>query len=149
MLQFKKLDERAKLPTRANPWDAGLDLYALEDSLLEYGRVVPVRTGLATAIPQGQVGLLTIRSSLGKRNIQIANAPGIIDSGYRGEIIVMLVNNHYVNNPYDNYNNILISGGERIAQLVVAPFVEHFPTFVDELLPSDGREQGGFGSSGK
>jgi dUTP pyrophosphatase len=141
-LLFKKIDDRAKLPTRGHSWDAGLDLYSIENRVIFYQHATGIRTGLELAIPQGYFGLLTIRSSLGKKGIQLANAPGIIDSGYRGELIVMLM----ALNENLNYSRIL--EGQKVAQLIVLPLPTIHPVFVDELPPSDGRGKGGFGSTG-
>jgi dUTP pyrophosphatase len=133
----------AQLPKKAHAWDAGLDLYAAELRVLFYKNTVGVRTGVEVAIPEGYCGLLTIRSSYGQKGIIIPNAPGIIDSGYRGELIVMLM----VLNKNFNYHPV--RQGERIAQLVITPIPSVEPKVVEILPPSDGRDKGGFGSSGK
>jgi dUTP pyrophosphatase len=142
-LPVKSLYPTAILPKKAHDWDAGLDLYSIEARILHYKNIVGIRTGIAVAIPEGYFGLLAIRSSLGKKNIQLANAPGIVDSGYRGEIIVMLT---ILNKNFDYYR---IERGEKIAQLVITPLPSITPVWTEELPPSDGRGEGGFGSSGK
>ena len=92
-LRVQRLDPRAKLPTRAYPGDAGLDLYALDDALLAPGERESLRTGIAVEIPDGQAGLVLPRSGLAARHgIALVNAPGLIDAGYRGEVRVLLLN---------------------------------------------------------
>lgn len=131
----------ATLPTRAHADDAGLDLYALEAHLLghEEGRVV--RTGIAVALPPGHVGLVADRSSLAKRGLKTSG--GIIDSGYRGEIHIVLWNL--------SGSPVAIAPGERIAQLLVVPIatpaVQEVAT--PELLGASERGTKGFGSSGR
>lgn len=142
-LVFKSLHPHAVLPKKAHRWDAGLDLYTVEARMLNCNAIVGIRTGLAVAIPEGFYGMVAIRSGLAKRGVQLANAPGIIDSGYRGEIVVMLT---ILNKNFDYYR---INVGERVAQLIITPIPVVVPYFVDELPASDGRGEGGFGSSGK
>jgi dUTP diphosphatase len=140
-LQVRRLDERAQLPSRAYPGDAGLDLYALEDGALGPGERAQVRTGIAVEIPDGQAGLVLPRSGLAARHgIAIVNAPGLIDSGYRGEIRVLLLNT-------DRAASFAFSSGERIAQLVLVRIETPEVVEVDELATSE-RGAGGFGSSG-
>jgi dUTP pyrophosphatase len=142
-LPVKALYPTAILPRKAHDWDAGLDLFSAEARILHYKSIVGIRTGIAVAIPQGHFGLLAIRSSLGQKSIQLANAPGIIDSGYRGEIIVMLT---ILNKNFEYYR---VERGEKIAQLVIVPIPVTEPVWTEELPTSDGRGTGGFGSSGK
>jgi dUTP pyrophosphatase len=140
-LRVRRLDDRAKLPTRAYPGDAGLDMYALEDGVLGPGERASVRTGIAVEVPEGQAGLVLPRSGLAARQgIAIVNAPGLIDSGYRGEIRVLLLNT-------DREAAFEFSGGERIAQLVLVRIETPDIAEVDELATSE-RGAGGFGSSG-
>ncbi len=140
-LQVRRLDERAQLPSRAYPGDAGLDLYALDDGMLGPGERASIRTGVAVAIPDGQAGLVLPRSGLAVRHgIAIVNAPGLIDSGYRGEIRVLLLNT-------DRAASFAFSSGERIAQLVLVRIETPEVVEVDELATSE-RGAGGFGSSG-
>jgi len=140
-LPVRRLDQRAKLPTRAYPDDAGLDLHALEAAELGPGERASVRTGIAVAIPAGQAGLVLPRSGLAMRHgIALVNAPGLIDAGYRGEVQVLLLNT-------DRQASFTLAAGQRIAQLVLvrveAPEVQE----VGELAVSQ-RGAGGFGSSG-
>ncbi|UXD21352.1 hypothetical protein IPA_03290 [Ignicoccus pacificus DSM 13166] len=129
--------KEAILPTRANPWDAGLDLYALEDTTIKPNEVKAVRTGIAVAIPRGFVGLVKDRSSKALKGLHCL--AGVIDSGYRGELKVVMTN--------VTDKEIEIKRGERIAQLVIVPVAYFDPVEVEELPPNDGR-RGGFGSTG-
>jgi dUTP pyrophosphatase len=140
-LQVRRLDERAQLPSRAYPGDAGLDLYALDDGVLAPGERASIRTGIAIEIPDGQAGLVLPRSGLAARHgIAIVNAPGLIDSGYRGEVRVLLLNT-------DRTASFTFSSGERIAQLVLVRIETPEIVEVDALATSE-RGAGGFGSSG-
>ena len=140
-LQVRRLDDRAQLPTRAYPGDAGLDLYALDDGVLGPGERASIRTGIAVEIPDGQAGLVLPRSGLAARHgIAIVNAPGLIDSGYRGEVRVLLLNT-------DRAASFAFSSGERIAQLVLVRIETPEVVEVDALATSE-RGAGGFGSSG-
>jgi dUTP pyrophosphatase len=147
-LPIQLLDPDAIVPTRAHSGDAGLDLYALEDTsnsqvLMDPSRrgyVLPVRTGIAVSIPYGHVGLINPRSGMALRGITVANAPGTIDHGYTGELIVLLVN-------ITDLHTVSVSAGDRIAQLVVAPIAYATPQVVD-ALPGSARGTGGFGSTG-
>jgi dUTP pyrophosphatase len=140
-LQVRRLDDRAQLPTRAYPGDAGLDLYALDDGVLAPGERASIRTGIAIEIPDGQAGLVLPRSGLAARHgIAIVNAPGLIDSGYRGEVRVLLLNT-------DPAASFTFSSGERIAQLVLVRIETPEIVEVDALATSE-RGAGGFGSSG-
>jgi dUTP pyrophosphatase len=140
-LQVRRLDDRAQLPTRAYPGDAGLDLYALDDGVLGPGERASIRTGVAVEIPDGQAGLVVPRSGLAARHgIAIVNAPGLIDSGYRGEVRVLLLNT-------DRAASFAFSSGERIAQLVLVRIETPEVVEVDALATSE-RGAGGFGSSG-
>jgi dUTP pyrophosphatase len=141
-LYFKRLHPQAAMPSRATPGSAGLDLAARLDSPLVIparGRAV-VGTGLAAEMPQGTVGLVFGRSGLGiKHGITPANAVGVIDSDYRGEIMVGLAN------PSDE--SYTVEPGDRIAQLVLVPAVMAEPAEKEELAET-GRGEGGFGSTG-
>ncbi len=140
-LAFKRLDPDARLPERAHPGDAGLDLRSLIDVEVKPGERALVPTGLAVAIPEGHAGLVLPRSGLASRHgLTMANAPGLIDAGYRGEVICAVVN-------LDREQAVRIARGDRIAQLVVVAIPEVTPVFVDELPPSS-RGEGGFGSTG-
>ena len=140
-LQVRRLDGRAVLPTRAHDGDAGLDLHALEDSSLEPGERASIPTGIAIEIPEGHAGLVLPRSGLALRHgIALVNAPGLIDSGYRGELRVLLLNT-------DRSHPFRVSAGDRIAQLLVIRAEAATVIEVDELSVS-ARGVGGFGSSG-
>lgn len=140
-LPFKRLDPEATLPERAHPGDAGLDLRSAVDLEVEPGARAMVPTGLAVAIPQGYAGLVLPRSGLAsKQGLTLANAPGLIDAGYRGEVICAVVN-------LDREQAVRIGRGDRIAQLVIVAVPEVVSGFVDELPPST-RGAGGFGSTG-
>jgi dUTP pyrophosphatase len=140
-LAFRRLDPDAMLPERAHPGDAGFDLRAIEDVEVGPGERAMVRTGLAVAIPDGHAGLVLPRSGLAsKHGLTLANAPGLIDAGYRGELICSVVN-------LDRDEGVKLARGDRIAQLVIVPVPEFRPAWVDELPPS-GRGEGGFGSTG-
>lgn len=136
-----RLDPRAVLPTRAYPGDAGLDLYALEHVTLDAGERASIRTGVAVEIPEGHAGLVLPRSGLAARHgIALVNAPGLIDSGYRGELQILLLNT-------DRTDTCELAAGDRIAQLVVVAVATPAVREVDALTYSD-RGVGGFGSSG-
>ncbi len=142
LLQVMRLRPDATLPTRAHPDDAGLDLCAIEACDLQPGARVAVPTGIAVAIPPGWAGLVVPRSGLARRHgVTVANAPGLIDAGYRGELQVVLIN--LSDEPHQ------VAAGDRIAQLVCVPVATASAIAVDELPPSDGRETGGFGSTGR
>lgn len=137
----KQLDPDLPLPEHATVGDAGVDLYSTEDGSLEPGERRLVPTGIAVAIPEGYVGLIAPRSGLAvKHGIGLANSPGVLDAGYRGEIHAALVNH--------GQEPFVFQRGDRIAQLVVMPFVEQHFEVVAELPESD-RGVGGFGSTGK
>jgi dUTP pyrophosphatase len=139
-LHVRRLDERALLPTRAYPGDAGLDLYALEEATLSPGERASIGTGIAVEIPDGEAGLVLPRSGLATRHgIALVNAPGLIDAGYRGEIRVLLLNT-------DREAPFTVARGDRIAQLVLVRIETPEVVEVDELASSE-RGAGGFGSS--
>ena len=140
-LNIKKLDKRATIPTYGTPQSAGADLYALLDQETEIkpGETLVVNTGLAMAIPHGYVGVIYARSSLGtKRGLAPANKVGVIDSDYRGEVKVVLF---FVWNTTQT-----ISPNERIAQIVITPFIQVNFEETDELDETK-RGEGGFGST--
>jgi dUTP diphosphatase len=141
-LPVAKLKDGAVLPTRAHEGDAGLDLHACESAHLGPGERWSVGTGLAVEIPAGHAGLVLPRSGLAKRHgIALVNSPGLIDSGYRGELRVLLLNT-------DPAEIFRIEPGDRIAQLVIAPIAIADPVEVEALSESL-RGGGGFGSSGR
>jgi dUTP pyrophosphatase len=139
-LPIQRLREEAVVPARAYAGDAGLDLAACERAELGPGERAVVGTGLAVAIPEGYAGFVQPRSGLAARHgISVVNAPGLIDSGYRGEIRVVLLNT-------DRAEAFVIEPGMRIAQLVVLPVPAFELVEVDEL-PESERGVRGFGSS--
>lgn len=141
-LKVSLLDEGAKLPARAHDGDAGLDLHAREGAHIGPGERWSVGTGVAVEIPDGHAGLVLPRSGLARKHgIALVNAPGLIDSGYRGEIQVLLLNT-------DPANTFKVEGGDRIAQLVIVPIASAVPVEADSLAEST-RGDGGFGSSGR
>jgi dUTP pyrophosphatase len=139
-LPIRRLRDDAVVPTRAYAGDAGLDLAACERVELGPGERATVGTGLAVAIPEGYAGYVQPRSGLAARNgITIVNAPGLVDSGYRGELRVVLLNT-------DTAEPFVVEPGMRIAQLVILPVPEVELLEVDEL-PEAQRGVRGFGSS--
>jgi dUTP pyrophosphatase len=131
------------MPERAHPGDAGYDLRSVERVDLAPGARALVRTGISVAIPEGYAGLVLPRSGLAIRHgISLVNTPGLIDSGYRGEIQVPLIN-------HDCEEKFLIEEGTRIAQMVLVRAAAAFFAEVQFLEPAtDGRGESGFGSSG-
>lgn len=139
-LAIRRLSADAVVPARAYAGDAGLDLASCERVELAPGERALVRTGLAVAIPEGYAGFVQPRSGLAARHgITIVNSPGLVDSGYRGELQVVLRNT-------DAREAFVVEPGMRIAQLVVVPVPEVEPVVVDEL-PASERGVRGFGSS--
>ena len=140
-LQVRRLDARAILPRYAHPGDAGLDLATLEDVTLAPGARTAAPTGLALAIPPGWVGLVHPRSGLARHHgVTVANAPGTIDAGYRGEVRVLLVNL--------GAEAVELAAGERVAQLLLQR-VGHAEVREVDALDETARGAGGFGSSGR
>ena len=142
-MRIKKLRENAMIPTYGSPEAAGADLYAcLEEAVtIEPGKTVFIPTGLAMEVPKGYAGLIYARSSMGtKRGLAPANKVGVVDSDYRGEVMVAL-HNH-------GSHAQTVESGERIAQLLITPVLA--PAFEQcEDLTDTVRGQGGFGSTGK
>ena len=139
-LALTRLHPDAVVPERAYAGDAGLDLAACEAAVLDPGERVTVGTGIAIAIPEGHGGFVLPRSGLAaKHGLTIVNAPGLIDSGYRGELRVVLLNT-------DKTETFTVEPGMRIAQLVVLELPELELVEVEELPPSE-RGARGFGSS--
>lgn len=141
-VNIKKIDERAVIPTYGTEFSAGADLYAVCDSdvSIPVGETVLVHTGLCIEIPVGYAGLIYARSGLAsKKGLAPANKVGVVDSDYRGEVMVAL-HNH-------SKTDQTISCGERIAQLVVTPFLKVEFSESEELSDTV-RGQGGFGSTG-
>ncbi|CAN5568085.1 hypothetical protein BH20ACT2_BH20ACT2_13100 [soil metagenome] len=138
-----RLDPDLPLPSYARAGDAGVDLHAREDAVLAaHGGRALVATGIAVALPEGYAGFVQPRSGLAMRHgVTCLNTPGLIDSGYRDELKVLLVNT----DPTEDYR---IERGDRIAQLVVQQVAHVAFRPVDELPPSE-RDIGGFGHSGR
>src|SRR6266498_3369111 len=140
-LPFRKLRPEAPLPAYAHPGDAGLDLASAVDAEVGPGERAMIPTGVAVAIPDGHAGLVLPRSGRASREgLTLANSPGLIDSGYRGELTCAVVN-------LDRERSVKIARGDRIAQLLVVPIAAVEPRWVEVLPPSE-RGEGGFGSSG-
>jgi dUTP diphosphatase len=140
---FRRLRAEAQKPERAHAGDAGYDLCSAEDVSLPPGGRSLVRTGISLAIPNGYAGLVLPRSGLAMRHgVAPVNTPGLIDSGYRGEIMVPLIN-------HDREEAFRIERGMRVAQLVFVRAEEVGFAEVQTLeTGTDGRGEGGFGSSG-
>lgn len=138
---LRRLDPEAELPGYAHPGDAGADLRSAEDFVLEPGQRRVVGTGIALAVPEGYAAFVHPRSGLAAAHgISVVNAPGTVDSGYRGELRVCLINT-------DRSRPVTFSRGDRIAQLVIQPVVQAAFTPVPEL-PESARGTGGYGSTG-
>ena len=141
-LRVTRLRDDARLPARAHEGDAGLDLHAAERATIAPGERASVGTGIAVAIPDRHAGLVLPRSGLAARHgITHPNAPGLIDSGYRGELRVLLLNT-------DRSEAFEVAPGDRIAQLVVTPLAAAEPIEVG-ALDETSRGLAGFGSSGR
>jgi dUTP pyrophosphatase len=140
-IPVRRLDPDLPLPAYAHPGDAGADLVAAEEVELAPGERRLVHTGIAVAVPDGYVGLVHPRSGLAARlGVTLLNAPGTVDAGYRGEILVNLIN-------HDRDSTVKIARGDRIAQLVVQRVERAAFHVVDELPPAV-RGTGGHGSTG-
>jgi len=142
-MNYKKLNENAIVPTYATPLSAGADLYNLpeRDIVIPPRETVLIHTGIAVEIPEGYCGLIFARSGLAtKRGLAPANKVGVIDADYRGEIMVAL-HNH-------SDNAATIAAGERVAQMVIVPFLRAEYKEVGELSDTE-RGEGGFGSTGR
>lgn len=137
-IRVKRTREDAKLPTRAHADDAGLDIYGLEDCLIKPGEGKLLRTGIAISLPRGFFALVADRSSQAKRGLKTAG--GVIDSGYRGEIHVVLWN--------ISQAEIEVRAGDKVAQLLILPVTTPAIQEVSELDETD-RGSKGFGSSGR
>ena len=137
-IDVKKVSAEATLPTRAHPDDAGMDLYALEDVIVQPGEGKMARTGVAFALPPGTVGLIGDRSSMAKKGLKTAG--GVIDAGYRGEVQVVFWNL--------SKQEIRITRGDRMAQMLILP-VQTPGVREVASLEETARGAGGFGSTGK
>jgi dUTP pyrophosphatase len=142
-IPFRRLRPEAREPERAHAGDAGYDLRSVDEASLPPGGRALIRTGISVAIPEGYAGLVLPRSGLALRHgVAPVNAPGLVDSGYRGEIMVPLIN-------YDPEEAFRVKRGMRVAQLVLVRAEEISFSEVETLeAGTDGRGEGGFGSSG-
>jgi dUTP pyrophosphatase len=141
IVQVLRIDPDLPLPAYAHPGDAGADLVAAEEAEIAPGGRVKIRTGVAISLPEGFVGLVHPRSGLAARlGVTVLNAPGTVDAGYRGEILVNLIN-------HDRQNTVKISRGDRIAQLVIQR-VERAAFHAVDALDDTARGAGGHGSTG-
>ncbi|MBQ7160380.1 MAG: dUTP diphosphatase [Clostridia bacterium] len=142
-VRFKKLNDRAVVPTYGSPSSAGADLYSAEvnDVTIDPGNTALIHTGIACEIPEGYVGLIFARSGLAtKRGLAPANKVGVIDSDYRGELMVSLYN--------QSPDIQTVERRERIAQLAIVPYLRAEFEEADELSDTE-RGEGGFGSTGR
>lgn len=137
-MELQQLDFDLPVPGYAHPGDAGLDLYAACGALVT-GETVLIPTGVAVAVPDGHVGLVCPRSGLSKHGVTVANAPGVVDSGYRGEVMVRLTT---TSAPYEVFR------GDRVAQLLIVPIGRPEVNVVDRLGDTE-RGANGFGSTGR
>ena len=141
-IQIKLLDEELPMPRYQHEGDAGLDLPSRVDYVLEPGERAMIPTGIAVAIPRGYAGFVLPRSGLASRHgIALVNSPGLVDSGYRGEMAIIMINT-------DKRDAFHIKRGDRIAQLVIQKIVEATTIQVSEL-DATSRGSGGFGSTGQ
>lgn len=142
-LPFTRISEEAIPPKRAHDGDAGYDLASIEEATLAPGERALVRTGITVAIPEGYAGLVLPRSGLAVRHgVSLVNAPGLIDSGYRGEVKVPLIN-------HDRAESFTVEPGMRVAQLLLVRAAEAVFVQAENLEEgADGRGEEGFGSSG-
>lgn len=141
VLRVRRVHPDAALPAYAHPGDAGLDLSSTEAVTLAPGGRAAVPTGLAIAVPEGWVGLVHPRSGLARRHgVTVANAPGTVDAGYRGEVLVLLVNL--------GQEEVSLAAGERVAQLLLQRVGHAQVVEVDDLEDTT-RGSGGFGSTGR
>ena len=141
-VRIKKLDEKAMVPTYGTEFSAGADLYACLDApvTIRPGQTVFIHTGLAMDVPEGYAGLVYARSGLAcKKGLAPANKVGVVDTDYRGEIMVAL-HNH-------SSEEIAVNHGERIAQMIITPYLKALYEVAEELEDTD-RGAGGFGSTG-
>ena len=139
-VRFKKLSNDAVAPSKAHQTDAGFDLTSVSVEEDRKRNIVTYHTGLAVEIPEGYVGLLFPRSSVYKHQLQLANSVGVIDSGYRGEIMLK----YRIVQPHISRFSV----GDRVGQLIIIPYPDIEFEEADELNESD-REEKGFGSSGR
>lgn len=140
IVKFNRMSDSAKIPTRANPTDAGADVYSIEQSIIHPFERKIISTGIRMEIPEGYYARIAPRSGLAAKN-GIDVLAGVIDSSYRGEVKVVLYNS-------DKSNSFFVNPGDRIAQLIVERHYNfEFVEVVEELSDTD-RGSGGFGSTG-
>jgi dUTP pyrophosphatase len=139
LLKIKKVHNDAKVPSFAHPYDAGLDLYALEEVKVEPGKVARIRSGIALEIPDGYVGLCWDKSGV-SMNHSIKVLGGVIDSGFRGELIMGVINLGTETYTFEK--------GHKVMQLLIQK-VEHPEVIETDTLSETSRGEGGFGSTGK
>ncbi len=138
-LKIKKVDPRAKLPVFAHPYDAGMDLFALEDVRINPGEIARIRSGVAMEIPEGYVGLCWDKSGLSMKN-GIKVLAGVVDSGFRGELVMGVINLGKEAYTFER--------GHKVMQMLVQK-VEHPEIVEADELSDTSRGEGGFGSTGK
>ena len=144
-LRVRLLSPDATVPTLGTAGSAGFDLYATEDVEIENQRSEMIHTGVSVEIPQGYVGLLFARSGIAtKKHLRPSNCVGVIDSDYRGEVMVNLYNDSY----HTIHSTQTVTKGERVAQLVILPYIAPELVLSEELSDTD-RGEGGFGSTDK
>lgn len=146
-VKIKKLHENATTPSYAQDADAGMDLVATSKSYDDHGNVV-YGTGLAFEVPHGYVGLLFPRSSNAKKDLILSNSVGVLDSGYRGEVVFKFKPSDWYNRDDASCTAPQYEIGDRIGQIIIMPYPKVNFIEVDELSDSE-RGQGGFGSTGK
>ena len=138
-VKVKKIDKKAIIPSYAKEGDACVDLHSTNCWLDDHGNFV-YETGLKLEIPEGWAGLIFPRSSIGKTSLMLRNSVGVIDSGYRGQVLVKFAKQNSTNMPY--------RVGDRVAQLMIVPIKTICFVEVDDLRPSE-RGEGAFGSTGR
>jgi dUTP pyrophosphatase len=138
-LKVKRINKRAKLPTKAYTGDAGLDLYCKENMTVFPGQLFGVYTGISVEIPEGYVGLIWDKSGVSRRGLHIL--AGVVDSGYRGEVIVVM---KHLGESIESFNE-----GDKVAQMVIQPVATCVDIEEVKELSSSERGEGGFGSSGR
>ena len=147
-VEIEKIHEDAKLPEYAHGFfeDAGCDLFATEDALVIEQHTVAIPTGLRIRLPAGVQAEIRSKSGLASKGIVVANSPGTVDPGYRGEIKVLLHNNNRYSTSYSKSHEV--KKGDKIAQIVFMPYIA--ATFKETIVDTDSaRGEGGFGSTGK
>ncbi len=137
-IKVKRLDSSVKMPRYGHPGDAGMDLFSAADMVLAPGEVLPVPTGIKASIPPGYVGLIWDKSGISLSGIH--RLAGVVDSGYRGEIKVVMINLGGL--------DYVITRGMKIAQLLIQPVLQAAISEVEDLEETE-RGEGGFGSTGR